>query len=553
MAASVQLESKPLTRSRVARTGRVATVFAALLLTTVLFQILGKAYSSEFAGYPDESPHFVTGLMIRDYIAHGFPAPPVRFAENYYLHYPKVGFGMWGPLLALTEGLWMLVFPPSHISVLVLMAIISATTATVLYAVAASEFGTLMALFGAFLFVVLPNVQTYTGMVMADGLVALMDLCATIAFARYLDRERWQDSLWFGIFACLSILTKGNGVALVLLPVFAILVSRRFSLILRRSVWVALIPIGLIAVPWQYFSSKMLQGILQSKPGWTFLPAYTIGVITVLGVALIPVVALGIYDRLIATKRRENAIWVCSAALICAVWLFHVIVPSPGLEPRYLIALTPPMILFLLAGIWKIAQLLPISIRANRRMWAVMGSVALLFVTTAFSIPKKQHYGFDQAAQRLESPEFKNSVIMISSEGDGEGMLISEMVMREKRPSHVVLRASKMLSQSDWNGAYYKLLYGTSEEVMKFLDSIPVELVVIDDRSHATPTPHHALLKQTIAAFPDRWRHIGSFPQSRAAGSPADIEIYQLKSAVGRIRGKIRIDLPYTLKRSIQQ
>lgn len=32
--------------------------------------------------------------MIRDYIANGFPASPMKFAEEYYVHYPKVAFGM---------------------------------------------------------------------------------------------------------------------------------------------------------------------------------------------------------------------------------------------------------------------------------------------------------------------------------------------------------------------------------------------------------------------------------------------------------------------------
>ncbi len=561
MTPSVALESKPSTLTYRIGASRVAIVFAALLLATILFQILGNAYIAEFGAYPDESPHFMTGLMIRDYIAQGFPAPPVRFAENYYVHYPKIGFGMWGPLLHILEALWMLVFPPGHVSALVLIALISTTTATILFRTAAVEFGVPLALVGAFLFVTLPNVQTYTGMVMADGLVAVLDLCAVIAFARYLDTGRWKDSLWFGIFACLSILTKGNGIALSLLPAFAILLSGRFELIFRKSLWTALIPVIPIAVPWQYFSSKMLQGILETKPGWTYMRGFTLGVLTVLGIILIPVVALGVYDRLFGAAAHEGpvvkhgrapkGIWVSAAALIFSFWGFHILVPSAGPEPRYLIAVTPPMILFLLAGIVKIAQLLPFPMGAHRRIWTVAGIVVAIFLTTGFSIPKKPHHGFDRAAQSLQKPEFKNSVMLISSEDDGEGMFISEMAIREQRPSHIILRATKMLSQSDWNRDRYKLLYATPEQVMKFLESVPVELVIIDNQSHLKPLPHHVLLKRTIASYPDLWRHVASFPQT--ADSISDIEVYQLKSAVGHPREKIRIELPYTLKRSIQQ
>src|SRR3974390_765905 len=95
--------------------------FARVVMATILRQGRGNAYWSEFGGYPDEPAHYVTGLMIRDYVASGFPGSPVAYAENYYLHYPKVAFGIWGPLLHFTEAAWTLVFPPSRASMLALM------------------------------------------------------------------------------------------------------------------------------------------------------------------------------------------------------------------------------------------------------------------------------------------------------------------------------------------------------------------------------------------------------------------------------------------------
>ena len=61
-----------------------------LFLVTVGLQWFASAYSSEFGSDPDESSHYVTGLLVRDYIAQGFPSSPLRFAEDYYLHYPRV-------------------------------------------------------------------------------------------------------------------------------------------------------------------------------------------------------------------------------------------------------------------------------------------------------------------------------------------------------------------------------------------------------------------------------------------------------------------------------
>jgi len=46
---------------------------------------------------------------------------------------------------------------------------------------------------------------------------------------------------------------------------------------------------------------------------------------------------------------------------------------------------------------------------------------------------------------------------LCSSEGTAKERFISEVAMREARPGHIILRASRMLAESDWNGRDYKL------------------------------------------------------------------------------------------------
>ena len=67
------------------------------LAATVGWQLQTGAYKSEFGGHPDEAAHYVTGLMIRDYLTGGIPEHPMKFARNYYDHYPKVALGNWPP------------------------------------------------------------------------------------------------------------------------------------------------------------------------------------------------------------------------------------------------------------------------------------------------------------------------------------------------------------------------------------------------------------------------------------------------------------------------
>src|SRR5258705_5496858 len=91
--------------------------FALFVGVTVALQILGGAYQAEFGGYPDEPAHYVTSLMVRDYIAGMDYTDPMTFARNYYAHYPKVAIGHWPPFLYLIQGLWMLVLPTSRTSI----------------------------------------------------------------------------------------------------------------------------------------------------------------------------------------------------------------------------------------------------------------------------------------------------------------------------------------------------------------------------------------------------------------------------------------------------
>ena len=54
-----------------------------LLALATALQCHNGAYSSEFAGHPDEAAHVVTSLMIRDYLVEGLPSleSPISFAR----------------------------------------------------------------------------------------------------------------------------------------------------------------------------------------------------------------------------------------------------------------------------------------------------------------------------------------------------------------------------------------------------------------------------------------------------------------------------------------
>src|ERR1017187_3108288 len=94
---------------------------AIIILMVVVFLATG-CLQSDFTGNPDEPSHVVSSLMIRDYVVDAFPGNPLAYAENYYMHYPKVAIVHWPPLFYCGEAAFMLVFGRNRIALLVFSA-----------------------------------------------------------------------------------------------------------------------------------------------------------------------------------------------------------------------------------------------------------------------------------------------------------------------------------------------------------------------------------------------------------------------------------------------
>jgi hypothetical protein len=532
----------------------IAAFFVFLGLAVTL-QYFAGAYHSAFSGYPDEPAHYVTGLVVHDWIVSGFPWPPIAYAENYYLHYPKVALGMWPPGFYVIQALWTLLFSTSRGSVLVLMAALMSLLALTVFKVLVAEVGWLVALGAGVLLVALPVNQSWTQNVMADVPVALLSFWAALAFGRYLDTARPRDAGAFGCLAALAILTKGNALALALLPPTAVLFARRMYLVGRPSFWV---PLGVVLVlcgPWYLLTAPAVVDTFANNAGWQYSKTaaafYAEHGLGTLGLGLSPLVVLGIVDRVIGPPLRDRVTgrWAAIAALGVSVWIFHATV-SLDYEERYLVPVTPVLVMFLVAGAVRLDRALAyrnIAPSVGRPLLAV--AFAGVFILGTFHVPRKTEIGFVQVARDLLArPEFKDAVVLVSSEADGEGMLISEIAMREGRPGHFVLRATKVLARVDWNATAQHPYYTNPAELVDYLDHIPVGVLVLDLSPARVMYEHHALLRTTVARYPDRFQLVGRYPSS-ASSLPARIEVYRMRGNENPAPGDVVIDKERVLTR----
>jgi hypothetical protein len=511
----------------------------------VFLQWRAGAFVAEFDGN-DEAAHVVTSLMVHDYVAAGMHGSPRKFAEGYYVRYPRVAFGVWPPLFHLSQAAWMLITTPSRISVLMLMGLWAGVLATGCFFVVRNRFGFAAALAMGLLLVTLPEVQEATHSVMADLMMSSFMFGATLFFWRYLRTENGRDSFLFGLLASVAILVKYNALCLALVPVFALLFTRRFYLLKRFSFWLPAIVVAMLCGPWYVIQWDLVQYAMEPKPGFADIPAAmwanSVSMARIAGAPLFALALIGVISRLRSPK-SDNGIWAAGASLIASLWFFHSVL-FPLNDTRYLLSATPFLLLFAVAGCYEVARWAAPRLRfASPPLGPVLAAACAAYVLFTFHIARKEHFGIAEVASQLLHSDSPGATL-VSGRATIEGMLISEMAMDDRAQQHGILRASKVLASSTWMGANYRLKYQTPEEIGRFLEKAPVTRVVLDKTS-TEPPPHHALLEKALAADPGMW-----MPEQMSPNSP--VQIFDRAEAPTPAAAAVYLDLTPTLKKSLE-
>ncbi len=484
--------------------------FFSFWLLAVALQVAGGCYRADFDGYPDEAAHYITGLMVHDYLLSGNLLHPMAYAENYYLHYPKVAIGHWPPVFYVLQAAWMLLFGPSRISILLLMAAITAAVASVMFAVGRRIAGPWWAAGAGVVYVCVPMVQANTGMVMAESLLALGGLLAAYSFAEYLETGATAPALWFGAWSAFTILVKGNGWSLALLPPLALALSRQWHRLLDWRLWAAA-AVATLAVPWQLATIHMVENGWELSWGLSYVRTSVsdFGPILAdsLGFGILSLALLGLLGIVFLRpiESRRSPILASVGALALATLLFHAFVPA-NLDSRRLILALPAILLLAAGGVARLRQL------AGPRLATGLALAATAwFALRVFTIPHKPvDCSSDDARFAMQIAPGSSDRLLISGSSSSEGAFISAVAMRENRPGHYVLRASKMLLDSEWSGAGERLRYSISMAEEK-LESWGVSVMVLAPDGPSSP-PGLTLARSIIAAYPDRWKPVAPVP-----------------------------------------
>lgn len=554
--ADIPSSPKPPTRNKSYRF--FIFVFIPYFVLSIGLQWLSGIYNSELVHHPDEAAHITTSLMIHDYLSSSIGTSPMAYAERYYVHYPKIGFGMWPPVFHISAALWMLLFPSTQTSLMVMMALQCALLGSALALFAKRVFPPVTAFGLGVLLLLLPLIQYGTSMVMVDILLSLLSLVATMLLADYFRTERTARAVGFGVCASFAMLTKGNANAIVLMPLFLLLLTRKFHLLKKPGLYLAGLIIILIGGPWQLITMRFQQ---RTNPiahvDIAYIGRMFSGYIQILfhhlGAALFTIAFAGLVVTCFRLMRHREPLSerdfhiAAAASLVIAYVGFHTVVPIPGPDERYMTAVLAPSVFFFGVGVHFLARIMPVStIGMPARSALVAGAAFLLFATTTFAIPQRPRTGFAQAASILLPA--KNEVFLVCSDSIGEGAFIVTVALKENRPQTVVLRASKMLSENAWFPTGYSPSFRNVGELETFLEKTPVDAVVVD-QSRALWNQDRALLLEALRANPEKWQMLYEIPESAQS---RHLLIYTRVGTPASAEKNIRVRMRITLGRDLE-
>lgn len=524
--------------------------FALVLSLVVAIQFQQGAYDRDVATHPDEAAHFVTGVMVHDYLSSGLAEKPMPFAEDYYQRYPKVALGHWPPGFYAMQAVWYLVFGVSKWAATLLVGTIAAALIWCLFHEMSRQHSTVVALLALAVFVGQPLVRNHCMLIMADMAACLATVLAVFAFCRFLVSQSLLHIGCFAIWSIVAILTRPSAMALALFVPLCLLITGRFSVLKNWRLWMGGLTIAIMTAPWYCWTWNSGMGLhshgnVETMISRTIHSNADYGVRASLSSSLswwlVAISLLGaiaaFFDATPRSPDQDKAKFDAKGAIaLCLATVGFIFLSPISSGPRYFLpALAGATILFAY-GLSSVVFLGDRLIRNGRIAkgisWLAACGLSILTINDAPGAIERRVTGYSIAADVFAEPKHQH-VILISSHSPGagsigEGAFIVERLLRDRKRSDYVFRASKILSESNWSNSRYRLKFATREQVDDFLKTTPVHFIVIDDYLSDESPPHHQLLKDAVKASS---RDFSLVAQSEVTytgnGSAGSIRVYK--------------------------
>jgi hypothetical protein len=546
----------PLVVSRAGWLIREALLASLLLGVTIGLQVAAGAYQSERNSYSDEAAHFMNALVLRDYIREGLSQNPLRFAEDYYRHYPKIAPGMWPPLFSTAVAVLMLPGWPPQSATFAFLALLSAWAAWRLHRFIRSFSTSAIAAILTGVFCVIPAIVELTTAAMVDLLILALALEATHWLARFFSTGRTRDALLFGLFSTLCCLSKGNGLALAFLPLALAVITRRYDRLATPDLYIAAAMVAVVAGPPMAVAYRLDAaigdfGTVHGHDVIERLVLYSTSVWRQFGPALVALALIGFVAAVVPGRRaalsEASANKAALAALVVAGLLFHLVNPHLIAAPRYMVMVYPALLALVPLGIDALASVVRSeSARQPVRIAILLAAVAG-FVAAAPAVPLRQSLGARATVDFIEqSRGLPNSKTLVVSDEYGEGAMVSEVARRHPTPRATIIRGSKFIATEDWAGNRFRLHYESPAALLADIEALHIDFVVMDYSPNAAGLRFGSLVRSMIDTSPSRLEPVFETQAARR------LVTYRLKYRTPGVSKVLEVPVLYSLGRVLK-
>jgi 4-amino-4-deoxy-L-arabinose transferase-like glycosyltransferase len=398
----------------------------------------------------DAARHAMNGALIYDMVRTGNIMRPVAYAKQYYGHLPALSMPFHPPVFPGIEAAFFAVLGVNFPSARLAVAVAVGVSAVLLYRLILVTLGS--PALASCVTVTCLSLWTYQ-MLARDVMLEFPALCFTLA-ALYCLRDMDRNfgigrGLAFGVLAGAAVWTKQHTVFLGAVPILYAILTRRWSLLANRALWLSILVFGtgtvaLSMFSWSFHGSSVDPNQIGATPRdlWLILNQN----LRVYGnwVAM-NAVSLSGFFTLCALAMVVLVLWkgagVSGAIGLYLAWIISfsaVLLILGAVSSRYLFFLFPAVIaleyLFLFRGcgvVW-----------GEARSWMVPALFAGAFFVAGFFTPPPFLHGPAEAAALTVRD--KPTRILYAGEGDGnfvfavrslDSKLQTSVVTAEKLPA----------------------------------------------------------------------------------------------------------------------
>lgn len=456
-------------------------------------------------------------------------------ATDFYIHYPKISIGHWPPMYYAFLGLAFMLLPAT-LPVAFGINIVVATLPVIGVSAALSLLsGRRAALAGAVIYALAPLVLEGQVMFMVDQPLTACLIGATALWIAYSLKADWLKVLGFALLAALAVLIKGNGWLAVFIPAFHIVMTRNWKQLFSIKLYVAAALAAVLVVPWYMLTAKIAADGFNYHAGIAYaLKALTANLLTLVK-NLTPIGALLAFFACIAEYRERKQSprrWTIVSgivSLVLATLTLQSLVPVDIVD-RYMAPALPAMVVLAVIG----AQRLLTRVRsAAPRLSAPLVAVllAVMLMPGVMHLAQRQpkaDTGIASITQRLAA-DGKPSVTVVDGTSAAEGAFIAEMAVRDANLQSYVIRASKLLADSNFMGSSYELKFQDPAQALAELRRLGIQHVVLVREGNAYAFPHSEQLRMALTRSDSGFRLVD---QIQHRFRPGVTEVYDTVSAI---------------------